>query len=154
MRALVFILLLHLPGSLLAQKRFVRIQLPNATALVVQFQSEVERVIQLLELNLGPMQVIKSQIQAQDELGNSIRVQILLNDNRNIIASLLDLSSSQIQVQSEALGDLTIPRSNINSLRYLPMVAGGQRDILFDNPHPTRYFFGPSAIPLKKGERY
>jgi hypothetical protein len=154
MRAFVFILLLLLPGFLLAQKRFVRIQLPNATALVGQFQSEDERVIQLLELNLGPMQVIKSQIQAQDELGNSIRVQILLNDNRNIIASLLDLSSSQIQVQSEALGDLTIPRSNINSLRYLPMVAGGQRDILFDNPHPTRYFFGPSAIPLKKGERY
>ncbi len=24
----------------------------------------------------------------------------------------------------------------------------------FENPHPTRYFFGPSAIPIKKGEKY
>jgi hypothetical protein len=123
MRALVLILLLLLPGFLLAQKRFVRIQLPNATALVGQFQSEDDRMIQLLELNLGPMQVVKSQIQAQDELGNSIRVEIQMNDNRSIIASLLDLSTNQIEVQSEALGDLTIPRININSLRYLPIVA-------------------------------
>ncbi len=24
----------------------------------------------------------------------------------------------------------------------------------FENPHPTRYFFGPSAIPIKRGEKY
>lgn len=154
MRALIFLLVWLLPGCLLAQKRFVRMLLPNTTQLVGQFQSEDDRAIQLLELNLGPMQVLKTQIQTQDELGNSIRVEIQLNDNRSIIATLRDLSSNQIQVQSEALGDLTIPRTNIKSLRYLPIVAGGQRDILFDNPHPTRYFFGPSAIPLRKGERY
>ncbi len=27
-------------------------------------------------------------------------------------------------------------------------------DERFENPHPTRYFFGPSAIPIKKGEKY
>lgn len=153
MRTLVFIFMLILPSSLLAQKRFVRIQLPT-NELVGQFESEDTDVIRLLELNLGSMQVLKNQIQTQSELGNSIRVEIQLHDNRSIIAALRDLSTNQIQVQNEALGDLTILRSNIKSLRYLPEVAGGQRDILFGNPHPTRYFFGPSAIPLRKGERY
>lgn len=153
MRTLVFIFMLILPGCLLAQKRFVRIQLPT-NELVGQFESEDTGVIRLLELNLGSMQVLKNQIQTQSELGNSIRVEIQLHDNRSIIAALRDLSTNQIQVQNEALGDLTILRTNIKSLRYLPEVAGGQRDILFGNPHPTRYFFGPSAIPLKKGERY
>jgi hypothetical protein len=154
MRALVFIFMLILPGSLLAQKRFVRIQLPNATPFVGQFQSEDERAIQVLELNLGPMQVIKSQIQAQDELGNSIRVEIQLNDNRTIICALQELSADQVQAISQELGNLSISRANVKSLRYLPEVAGGQAGIQFDNPHPTRYFFGPSAIPLRKGERY
>jgi hypothetical protein len=154
MRALVFFMLLILPGCLLAQKRFVRIQLPNSNALVGQFQSEDERMIQFLELNLGPMQVLKSQIQAQEELGNSIRVEIQLNDNRTIICALQELSAEQVQAVSQDLGNLAISRANVKSLRYLPVVAGGQAGIQFDNPHPTRYFFGPSAIPLKKGERY
>ena len=154
MRALVLFLLLSMPGFLLAQKRFVRIQLPNANELVGQFQSEDDRKIQLLELNLGPMQVLKSQIQAQDELGNAIRIEIQLNDNRTIICELRELSAEQVQAFSKDLGNLAISRANVKSLRYLPVVAGGQAGIQFDNPHPTRYFFGPSAIPLKKGERY
>ena len=154
MRALIFLLVWLLPVCLLAQKRFVRIQLPNANALVGQFQSEDEGKIQLLELNLGPMQVLKSQIQTQDELGNSIRVEIQLNDNRTILGELQELSAEQIQAFSKDLGTLAISRANVKSLRYLPVVAGGQAGIQFDNPHPTRYFFGPSAIPLRKGERY
>jgi hypothetical protein len=154
MRALVFIFLLLLPGCLLAQKRFVRFQLSNATQLVGQFQSEDDRVIQLLELNLGSMQVLKTQIQTQEELGKSIRVEIHLNDNRTILGELQELSADQIQAFSKDLGTLAISRANVKSLRYLPVVAGGQAGIQFDNPHPTRYFFGPSAIPLRKGERY
>ncbi len=154
MRALVLFLLIIMPGFLLAQKRFVRIQLPNANELVGQFQSEDDRKIQLLELNLGPMQVLKSQIQAQDELGNAIRIEIQLNDNRTIVCELRELSAEQVQAFSKDLGNLAISRANVKSLRYLPVVAGGQAGIQFDNPHPTRYFFGPSAIPLKKGERY
>jgi hypothetical protein len=154
MRVLLFIFMLILPGCLLAQKRFVRIQLPNATPFVGQFQSEDEGKIQLLELNLGPMQVLKNQIQSQDELGNSIRVEIQLNDNRTIICELEELSADQIQALNKDLGNLAISRANVKSLRYLPVVAGGQDGIQFDNPHPTRYFFGPSAIPLRKGERY
>ncbi|MEY3646754.1 MAG: hypothetical protein RL127_1462 [Bacteroidota bacterium] len=154
MRALVLFLLIIMPGFLLAQKRFVRIQLPNANELVGQFQSEDDRKIQLLELNLGPMQVLKSQIQAQDELGNAIRIEIQLNDNRTLVCELRELSADQVQAFSKDLGNLAISRANVKSLRYLPVVAGGQAGIQFDNPHPTRYFFGPSAIPLKKGERY
>jgi hypothetical protein len=154
MRALVLFLLLSMPGFLLAQKRFVRIQLPNANELVGQFQSEDDRKIQILELNLGPMQVLKSQIQAQDDLGNAIRIEIQLNDNRTIVCELRELSAEQVQAFSKDLGNLAISRANVKSLRYLPVVAGGQAGIQFDNPHPTRYFFGPSAIPLKKGERY
>lgn len=154
MRALIFLLVWLMPSVLLAQKRFIRIQMPNATELVGQFQSEDDRGIQVLELNLGPMQVLKSQIQSQDELGNSIRVEIQLNDNRSIVCELQELSAEQIQAISKDLGNLAISRANVKSIRYLPVVAGGQAGIQFDNPHPTRYFFGPSAIPLRKGERY
>lgn len=154
MRALIFLFVWLMPGLLLAQKRFVRIHMPNSTELVGQFQAEDARLVQLLELNLGPMQVLKTQIQSQEELGNSIRIEIQLNDNRMIQGELQELSADQIQAVSKDLGNLTIARSNVKSLRYLPQVAGGQAGIQFDNPHPTRYFFGPSAIPLKKGERY
>jgi hypothetical protein len=153
MRALIFIFLM-LPALLFAQKPFLRIQLNQSNEILGQWQSEDAQTIQLLELNLGPMQVLKSQIQSKEELGNSIRVEIQMNDNRIIVCTLNGLSSDQIQAQSAELGTLVINRANVKSLRYLPTIAGVPSGIQFENPHPTRYFFGPSAIPLKKGERY
>jgi hypothetical protein len=153
MRALIFIFLMF-PALLFAQKPFLRIQLNQSNEILGQWQSEDAQTIQLLELNLGPMQVFKSQIQSKEELGNSIRVEIQMNDNRVIVCTLNGLSSDQIQAQSAELGTLVINRANVKSLRYLPTIAGVSSGIQFENPHPTRYFFGPSAIPLKKGERY
>lgn len=153
MRSLTFILLM-LPAFLFAQKPFLRIQLNQSNEILGQWQSEDSLTIQLQELNLGPMQVLKSQIQSKEALGNSIRVEIQMNDNRVIVCELNALTSNQIQAQNNELGSLTINRSNVKSLRYLPLIVAGRAEIQFANPHPTRYFFGPSAIPLKKGERY
>ena len=153
MRALTFIFLMF-PAFLFAQKPFLRIQLNQSNEILGQWQSEDSLTIQLLELNLGPMQVLKSQILSKEALGNSIRVEIQMNDNRVIVCALNGLSSDQIQAQSAELGTLVINRANVKSLRYLPTIAGVASGIQFENPHPTRYFFGPSAIPLKKGERY
>jgi hypothetical protein len=154
MRPLLLLCLCIFPAILIAQKAFVRVQIGQGNTLVGLLESEDERSIQLTELNLGAMQLLKSQILVREDLSKSIRVEILLHDNRAIICDLQTLSLSEVRAENSELGSLVISRANVKSIRYFPLIDAGHTHVQFENPHPTRYFFGPSAIPLRKGERY
>ncbi|MEQ9310372.1 MAG: hypothetical protein RLN90_13035 [Balneolaceae bacterium] len=47
-------------------------------------------------------------------------------------------------------GEISLIAANVKSIEEY--TYSGKFD--FENPHDTRYFFGPSAIPIKKGKRY
>lgn len=81
---------------------------------------------------------------------DSTYVNVELKNGKSVRGLLLQKSESDVSVASEELGKVTIAWSTIKTLQ---MISKAEKD-RFLNPQPTRYFFAPSAIPLKKGDKY
>jgi hypothetical protein len=81
---------------------------------------------------------------------DSTYVRLELKNGKILSGQLIQKSDAEVTVATEDLGKVTIPWSTIKSMN---MVAKEETDRLA-NPQPSRYFFAPSAIPLKKGDKY
>jgi len=63
-------------------------------------------------------------------------------------------TETTLRILTQNLGQITLSKSAIKSIKIIEENQIKNGKYLFPNPHATRYFFGPSAIPLKKGEKY
>ena len=116
--------------------------------------SENESSILFRDFTLGEISIQKSSILKISELKGELYVELILNDGKTILGKLASKTESTLSILTQNLGQITLSKSAIKSIKIIEenQVKNGQ--YLFPNPHPTRYFFGPSAIPLKKGEKY
>lgn len=82
----------------------------------------------------------------------SVFVLVYTTDGNQFVGKLRSESLSAIVLHTDLLGDLTIQRSAIRRMDTLsnPKIVNGRR--WFDNRHAPRYFVGPSAYGLRKGE--
>lgn len=76
------------------------------------------------------------------------KVNIELEDGSEIIGELISLNDFEVVIQNNELGLLTFKRENVKRIIYLNDKSWRQ------NPNPTRYFLGQSAMNLPKGEGY
>lgn len=81
---------------------------------------------------------------------DSTYVQLELKNGKQIKGQLIQKSDSEVTVATQDVGKVTLAWSTIKSMHMISK-DGNDRT---PNPHPSRYFFAPSAIPLKKGEKY
>jgi hypothetical protein len=81
---------------------------------------------------------------------DSTYVRLELKNGKTVGGQLIQKSETEVSIATSDLGKVTIPWSTIKSMN---MVAKEEIDQLA-NPQPSRYFFAPSAIPLKKGDKY
>lgn len=80
--------------------------------------------------------------------------QVELNDGSKFLGYILQKDSSLLIMKTSSLPKLEIP---LGTVLAIDLVKPGQiknGSIWFENPHATRYLFGPSAINLKKREMY
>ncbi len=84
--------------------------------------------------------------QAQD----STLVRVELKQGKMIEGKLSQQNDKTITLNIPETGMMTIPWENIQSVTRLDKSEQTQ----IPNPQPNRYFFGPSAIPLQKGDKY
>lgn len=89
---------------------------------------------------------IASIAQAQD----STLVRVELKQGNSVQGTLSYQNDKAITINIPETGLMTIPWENIQTVTHL----GKSSNSTFPNPQPTRYFFGPSAIPLQKGDKY
>lgn len=90
------------------------------------------------------------QMSAQD----STYVRIELKQGAPVEGKLKHQNDKSISIEIPDTGLLTIPWESVQAvIRLNPNEIPGQGG-RWSNPHPNRYFFGPSAIPLKKGDKY
>lgn len=76
------------------------------------------------------------------------------NDGKTFSGLIISQNDKEVTLKTESLGDLTIPNNRIKDIKIVEKEQIVNGKYFFPNPHPTRYFFGPTAIPLKKGEGY
>lgn len=108
----------------------------------------------LEDLVLGKITLPKTIIKSETPIQEVLYVELGLINDRSIVGILQDFQISSIQILTEKTGLLDISRSQIKRIQRIQKDQIQGDSYVFPNPHPTRYFFGPSAIPLKKGEKY
>jgi hypothetical protein len=79
---------------------------------------------------------------------------ITLIDGTVLKGVIMARTSNEVTLKTENLGTVTLQLSNIREIKKLESSQVKNGVYWFPNPHPTRYFFAPSAINLKKGEGY
>lgn len=80
--------------------------------------------------------------------------QIETMDGNEFIGRILSEDEENVQIQTETLGEITIPRKNIRSMRRLEGSVGQDGSVWFENPQASRYFWAPNGYGLKAGEGY
>jgi small nuclear ribonucleoprotein (snRNP)-like protein len=81
-------------------------------------------------------------------------ISVSLNDGSILVGTLISQSSSEIVLSNATTGRTTISLSQVKSVSTSKGKKIAGLSAWMPNPHPTRYFFAPSAFNLKKGEGY
>lgn len=85
---------------------------------------------------------------------HSATYKVELKDGTVLNGKLISETETEIEIQLENVGHLTINRNKIKRLIPLEVSYEVKKSFWFKNPHATRLLFAPTAIPLKQGEGY
>ena len=87
-------------------------------------------------------------------LPHSSTYKVELKDGTMLNGKLLVETETDIEIELENVGRLTINRDKIKRITPLDISYEVKKSFWFKNPHATRLLFAPTAIPLKRGEGY
>ena len=120
------------------------------------------RYLLLLTLISGFILPVTFNVSAQDtqsaETNNTRYVRLFLQNGGMYEGEVLEIDESSFLINTLDLGKMRITKTDISSITYITadevgrMTKGNRKGDL--NPQPTRYFFAPSGLQLKKGEGY
>ena len=120
------------------------------------------RYLFLLTLISGFILPVTFDVSAQDtqaaETNNTRYVRLFLQNGGMYEGEVLEIDESSFLIKTLDLGKMRITKTDISSITYITadevgqMKNGNRNGDL--NPQPTRYFFAPSGLQLKKGEGY
>lgn len=83
-----------------------------------------------------------------------VNATIFLKDGTQLRGILLSESMVGVTIKTDNLGEIIVTRDKIERIDKLSDGYYRNGNYWFANPNSTRYFFAPSALPLKKGEGY
>lgn len=123
----------------------------NSDYIYVNFKNAVDQIDQSRFIW---KQVITAHKQSKTftQLSSTYRVELI--DGTTLTGILLAETETEIEIQLEDIGLLTINRAKIKRLIPLEASIEIKKSYWFKNPHATRLLFAPTAIPLKQGEGY
>ena len=79
---------------------------------------------------------------------------IELKDGTRLTGTILSETETEVTLELQDLGELTISRDRIEKMIPLNASLQIKKSYWFPNPNATRLLFAPTAIPLRKGEGY
>lgn len=95
-------------------------------------------------------------VNAQDEKNvlDSNFVIITTNDGNDVTGTIISEDARELTIKLTNGKTVIIPAYIVKSRKIITKenIIGGQ--IVYSNPHPSRYFYTPSALPMKKDEVY
>lgn len=131
-----------------------KITLIDGTKLWGVLLSENEIQLVLNDFSAGVFTVNKSQIKSIDNTRIETNVLIETNNGSSFFGKITKIEGDVLFFNSELLGKVEIKTNNINTITLANAYLTQKEGAWFANPNATRYFFAPSAIPLKKKEGY
>lgn len=75
-------------------------------------------------------------------------------DNNDFIGIIVKQDENSVTIRTDILGEVTILRSKIKTISKIESQQIKDGEYWFENPHSTRYFYGPNGYGLKAQEAY
>ncbi len=81
-------------------------------------------------------------------------VVLSVNSGEQFVGTIISEDAREVSIRLQDGKMLIIPSYTVKSIRKLSTYTLVKGKPVFANPHPSRYFYTPSAIPMDKGEVY
>lgn len=93
------------------------------------------------------------QIAAQQP-ADSTRVMVETTDGNQYVGWIVDQNADVLVLKTDNLGEIKLPKKQIKLMRPVRTSEMVNGEYWPENPHATRYLFGPNGYGLRKGEGY
>ena len=103
------------------------------------------------DLFLGKIEVNTKNIEDMEMVTPEKIFLISTKNSTSFSGHIMSINKSFLKIEVLQLGIIEVPFETIKSITHVERQSSKYE---FINPHPTRYFFSPSAIPLKKKTGY
>jgi hypothetical protein len=130
------------------------IKLNDNTVLTGNIINQNFNLIIFKDITLGEVTIHKENVAKITKLENNQYCMVTTNDGKQFSGTIVRQDADKIILKTESLGEITIANTKIRECKLIEKKQLINGRYYFNNPHPTRYFFGPSAIPLDKGDGY
>jgi hypothetical protein len=87
-------------------------------------------------------------------VGASNKWHIETTDGNDFVGEMIGEDAEKILFKSETVGVISIPRQKVKMSQPVASEQYVNGEYWFRNPHDTRYYFGPNAYGIRKGEGY
>jgi hypothetical protein len=109
----------------------------------------------LLSLFVLAVQAQESKNSEPKTTSDSALVMLTTNSGENFVGYLVSEDQREVTIRlidSNKL--LSIPAYTVKSIKAATKDNVIKGKVIYPNPHPSRYFYTPSALPMDKGEIY
>lgn len=117
-------------------------------------QKEDDFEILVFDFNLGEIKILKKNIESLEKEKIESAVIIETENNFSYFGFIVGVSSKSLVMKTKLLDTINIQSNTISKITLSDEFVNKNGKNWFSNPNDTRYFFAPSAIPLKKKEGY
>ncbi len=115
-----------------------------------------ERVNEFIvfDFNLGEVRIAKNDVKSEERQKIETAVIIETINNSSYFGLITGVTAKTLIMKSTLIGTYEIQSNTISKITLSGSYINKRGGNWFSNPNATRYFFAPSAIPLKKREGY
>ncbi|MCC7507375.1 MAG: hypothetical protein IT259_18865 [Saprospiraceae bacterium] len=96
---------------------------------------------------------LNGQVAAQQP-ADSARVMVETIDGNQYVGWIVDQNADVLVLKTDNLGEIKLPKKQIKLMRPVRTTEMVNGEYWPENPHATRYLFGPNGYGLRKGEGY
>ena len=114
----------------------------------------MKHIIICLLLSFSIFSITLAQNKEQKSRPDSGLVVLLTNSDEEFVGTIVSEDAREVSIRLQNGKLLIIPAYTVKSVRKLSSSTLIKGKPVFANPHPSRYFYTPSAIPMDKGEVY
>jgi len=114
----------------------------------------MKHIIICLLLSFSIFSITVAQDKEQKSRPDSGLVVLLTNSDEEFVGTIVSEDAREVSIRLQNGKMLIIPAYTVKSVRKLSSSTLIKGKPVFPNPHPSRYFYTPSAIPMDKGEIY
>lgn len=133
---------------------FYLIELNDGTLLNGQLISNQGSKIIFRDNNLGEVTIKARNILSLEKLSADSYFIFYMKDGSFLHGRIVRQNEKEVEIETKNIGKQTIPLDRVKEMRQIEAKDMHRRKYWYPNPNASRYFFGPSAIPLRKQEGY